>query len=126
MTNYQIGDFLIRLKNASLAKMKEVSGVMATNYIKETALALKDAGYLDKISEKEGVLTVSLAFRNKRPVLMDLKIISRPGLRLYKNVEELAKDKGPFIFLVSTSKGVITSQKAIKGRVGGEVIAQIW
>lgn len=126
MTNYQIGDFLIRLKNASLAKMKEVAGVMATNYIKETAAALKDAGYIDKVSEKEGLLTVSLAFRNKRPVLMDLKIISRPGLRLYKNVEELAKDKGPFIFLVSTSKGVITSQKAIKSRVGGEVIAQIW
>jgi small subunit ribosomal protein S8 len=126
MTNYQVGDFLIRIKNASLARMKEVTGLMATKYIKGAASALKDAGYVDKITEKDGELTVSLAFRNKRPVLMDLKIISRPGLRLYKNVEELEKDKGPFIFLISTSKGVITSQKAIKARLGGEVIAQIW
>lgn len=99
---------------------------MATSYIKQTARALKEAGFIEKFSEKEGILTVALAFRNKKPVLMDLRIISRPGLRLYKNVEELEKDKGPFIFLISTSRGVITSQKAIKERVGGEVIAQIW
>jgi len=126
MTNYQVGDFLIRLKNAALARGKKVSGIMATNFIKETALALKEAGYIDKIEEKDGELTVSLAFRSKEPVLMDLKVISRPGLRVYENVDELEKAKGPCTFLISTSKGVVSSRKAIKNRVGGEVIAQIW
>ena len=126
MTNYQIGDFLIRLKNASLAKAKEVAGIMATNFIKETAAALKKAGILDKIEDKDGSLTVSLAYRNKQPVLIDLKIVSRPGLRVYKNVEELEKEKGYYFLLVSTSKGIMASREAIKQRLGGEIIAKIW
>ncbi len=56
---------------------------------------------------------------------MDIKLISKPGLRIYKSVDELEKIKRPTIFLVSTPKGILSSKKAIKQRIGGEILAEI-
>src|SRR3989304_5151438 len=67
MTNYPIGDFLIRIGNAAMAGKKEVS-VASTKLIKETALALKKAGYLAEVEEKKGVLNVTLAIKSKKPI----------------------------------------------------------
>jgi small subunit ribosomal protein S8 len=125
MTNYPIADFLIRLNNARLAKKKEVV-LPGTKLIKASALALKKAGYLDEVSEKAGILTAKLTYQKKAPLMLGLKIISRPGLRIYKGADELAKIKSPSIFLISSSKGVISSREAIKERLGGEVIAEVW
>ena len=125
MTNYPIADFLTRLNNARMAKIKEVS-LTSTKYIKAAATALKKTGYLEEVNEKQGVLTVRLTYKKKEPLMLGLKIISRPGLRIYKGADELAKIKSPSIFLVSSPKGVISSREAIKARLGGEVIAEIW
>ena len=57
---------------------------------------------------------------------MNIKLISKPGLRIYLGADEIAKKKSPSIYLVSTPKGVISSLQAVKERVGGEVIAEIW
>lgn len=124
MQNYPVGDFLIRIKNASLANRKEVE-VFSSKFVKEVAKTLKEEGFLDTIEEKKGKIKVTLAFSHKKPVIMDIKLVSRPGLRIYKNVDDMAKIKRPTIFLISTPKGVISSRKAIKQRLGGEVLAEI-
>ena len=125
MINYPAGDFLIRIKNASLARRKEVV-LKNTKLIKSIALALKKQGYLEEVKEEEGRLYVKLAYHKKKPVLLDLKLISRPGLRVYMDVNELEKIRKPSIFILSTPKGIVSSYEAIKKRVGGEVIVEIW
>jgi small subunit ribosomal protein S8 len=63
----------------------------------------------------------------KRPVIMGLKRVSKPGLRIYSNAEELPKVmKGLGVAIISTSKGVMTDRQARKENVGGEVLAFIW
>jgi len=87
---------------------------------------LKKAHFLDDAKVEKGVLTVSLAFKDKKPVVMNVKLVSKPGLRIYLGVDEIEKKRSPSILLISTPKGVISSLQAVKERVGGEVIAEIW
>lgn len=123
--NYPIGDFLIRIKNAGLAGNKVVE-VPETKFIKSVAVAMKRMGYLDKVESKDGTLTVSLAFISKEPVLLDIKLVSKPGRRVYMNVDEIESKRGPETYIVSTPEGVLSSGEVIKKRVGGEVIAKVW
>jgi small subunit ribosomal protein S8 len=125
VTNYPVGDFLIRVKNASMSKTKEIL-VRKTNLIKNTAEAVKRLGFIEKITEKEGQLVVGITFKSKEPLLSSLKLVSKPGLRVYKEASFFQEYKGPAAFIVSTSKGVLTSQEARKQNVGGEVIAELY
>lgn len=124
MVNYPIGDFLIRIKNAARAHLKDVSA----KYSKEIfaiAKVLKEEGFLESISREEDILKVKVAYRKKAPVLMDLKLVSKPGLRIYAKVTDIEKKKSPSIYLVSTPGGILTSKGAIKKRLGGEIIAEV-
>ena len=103
MTNYQIGDFLIRLKNASMAGIKEVT-MPRTNLILGVAKALQSEKFLDTVTDKDGNITVTLAIYAKKPVLSNVTIISRPGLRIYMSVDELEAKKTPDIYILSTPK----------------------
>ncbi len=123
-TNYNVGDFLIRLKNASLAR-KKVLKVASYSLVREIAKVLEKQGYVKIDSDKGQVLELSIVYSHKEPVLNDIRLISKPGLRVYMSVEEIESKKGPSIFLISTPKGVMTSKEAIKRRLGGEVIAEI-
>ena len=125
MTNYPVGDFLIRVKNAVLARNREVV-VANTKLIKEVAKVLKREGFLESISEKGGELSVRLSFRRKEPVILGIKLVSKPGLRIYMGIDELEKKKGPSMFIISSPKGVMSSSEAKKKRLGGEVIAEVW
>lgn len=125
MLTYPIGDLLIRIKNAALAGNHEVV-VDATKQKVAVAKALKQAGFLENISIKEKILTVKLAFWHKKPVLIDLKLVSTPGRRIYLGVKEIASKRGPSVFLISTPKGIFLSKEALKMGLGGEVIAQVW
>ena len=125
ITNYPVGDFLIRVKNAALARRKEVL-VRKTKLVDALANALKKEGFLDSVSSEGDLISVSLAYRRKEPVILDIKLVSKPGQRRYMGVEDLAKIKNPSIFFISTPKGVISSREAIKNRVGGEVIVEVW
>lgn len=120
-----VTDFLIRLKNASLAKNKSVS-IKLDKKVLAIAESLKKLGYLSDVKSSDGVLTVSLAFKNKTPVLRNLKLVSKPGLKVYKGIDELETFKSPSFYLMSTSKGVMGSRQAVKLRIGGEVLVQIW
>ncbi len=124
MINYPIGDFLIQLKNARLANVKEVS-VKKTKFIKEVAELLKKEGYLNSVEEKDGNLVVSLKHHKKSPVILNIKLVSKPGLRIYMSTRELSAKRGASTFIVSTPKGVMTTKSAIKSGAGGEIIAEI-
>lgn len=124
MTNYHIADFLIRLKNASMANIKEVV-FPKTNLVAAVAKTLKDEKFLSEVSIKGNEITVKLAIYQKRPVLSNVTIISRPGLRIYMSVDEIEAIKSPDVYILSTPKGVMSGKQAIKQRVGGEVIAKV-
>lgn len=97
-----------------------------TGELKAIAAALKKSGFLEDYSETKGNLTVKIAYRRKEPVLLGLKLVSKPGLRIYMGAADIEKKKGPSTFLISSPKGIIFSKEAIKERLGGEVIAEIW
>ncbi len=125
MTNYQVGDFLIQIKNAAKATRKDV--VVETSTLKKAvAQVLKREGFLSEVEEKDRELSVKLSYDHREPVILDLKLVSKPGLRIYVTVDELAKHKGGSIFIISTPKGVVSTKQALKLGMGGEVIAEIW
>lgn len=123
--NYPAGDFLIRLKNAGIAGHKTVTSPNS-NLIGAIAECLKKQGYLGSVEVKDGSITVSLAQRRKEPILMDIKIVSKPGLRVYMGIEEIEAKKGPTVLIISTSAGILAGKDAIKKRLGGELIAEVY
>lgn len=127
MTNYPIGDFLIQIKNAGLAKRKSVT--TETSKLKvAVARVLKSEKILDDVKIKDNNISVTLNFHKKEPMLLDIKLVSKPGLRIYKNVDEIAtrKRRKSTFLIISTPSGVISSEEAVKIKAGGEVIAEVW
>lgn len=124
-TNYPIGNFLISVKNAAMAKNKKVTSV-ANKQIVALAESLKKSGYFDDVKKEGKNITASLSFKNKKPVIMNLKLVSKPGLRIYLGASDIEKKRGPSIYLISTPQGILSSREALKKRIGGEVIAEIW
>ena len=124
-TNYPIGDFLIRIKNAVQAKNREVSDASSSKKL-AIAKALEKAGFIEDVKTKDGILSLSLVFSHKSPILMDIKLVSKPGKRVYYKLSDIQSKRGPSIFLVSTPKGILTTKGAKKEGAGGEIIAEIW
>jgi small subunit ribosomal protein S8 len=122
--NYPIGDFLIRLKNTALAGRKTVE-VSSSKLVRAVARLLQKEGYLEDVTESKGTLSANLAFHKKSPILDDIKLVSKPGLRIYMDREELEAKKGPSFFIISTSHGLMTTREALKKGLGGEVIAEV-
>ena len=126
-----IADLLTRIRNASSAK-HETAEVPASNMKKAIVEILFEEGYINKFvvseDEKQGMIKIYLKYtENKKPVITGLKRVSKPGLRIYSDVENMPKVmKGLGIALISTSKGIMTDRKARKENVGGEVLAFIW
>lgn len=126
-----IADMLTRIRNASAAKHDSVD-VPASNVKKAIAQILLDEGYITsfQVEEdgKQGVIHITLKYgQNKAQVINGIRRISKPGLRIYTNVEEMPKVmKGLGIAILSTSKGIMTDEQARKANVGGEVLAYVW
>ena len=126
-----IADMLTRIRNANSAKHDTVT-VPASNMKKAIAQILLDEGYIKsfKVIEdgKQGVIEIALKYGpNKSQVLLGLRRVSKPGLRIYTDCENMPKVmKGLGIAILSTSKGVMTDKDARKANVGGEVLAFIW
>ena len=126
-----IADLLTRIRNASSAKHGTVE-IPASNMKKTICQILLDEGYIKHFNViedgKQGIIKVTLKYGNdKRPVITGLRRVSKPGLRIYTNVEDMPKVmKGLGIAIISTSKGVMTDRQARKENVGGEVLAFIW
>lgn len=123
-TSYAIGDFLIKIKNAAMANNKEVKTPVSKKIV-SLAECLKKMGYLDSVKTEKDYLVVGLTFRNKKPLLQNIKLVSKPGLRVYESIAEIEKKKGPSTYVISSPKGIISTKEAVKLRTGGEVITEI-
>ena len=126
-----IADMLTRIRNANSAKHDSVK-VPASNMKKAIAQILVDEGYIKSFTVeedgKQGMLDIQLKYGpNKSQVITGLRRVSKPGLRIYTNVEDMPKVmKGLGIAILSTPKGVMTDKDARKANVGGEVLAFVW
>lgn len=126
-----IADMLTRIRNANSAK-HEIVDIPASNMKKAIAQILLDEGYIASYKviedDKQGVIRVTLKYgENKSQVITGLRRVSKPGLRIYSNVEDMPKVmKGLGIAIISTSKGIMTDKEARKQNVGGEVLAFVW
>ncbi len=126
-----IADMLTRIRNALIAK-HDVVDIPASTTKKAIAKILQDEGYIKGYEEiTDGVnktLRVSLKYgAGKQRVIVGLRRISRPGLRVYARKDELPKVLGGLgIAIISTSRGVMTDREARKQGVGGEVLAYVW
>ncbi|MCI6401168.1 MAG: 30S ribosomal protein S8 [Candidatus Fimivicinus sp.] len=126
-----IADMLTRIRNANSAKHDTVQ-IPASNMKKAIAQILVDEGYVKSFKViddgKQGMIEIALKYGpNKSQVITGLRRVSKPGLRIYTNCEEMPKVmKGLGIAILSTSKGVMTDKDARKANVGGEVLAFIW
>ena len=126
-----IADLLTRIRNAQAAKHDTVE-VPASTMKKAICQILVDEGYVKNFTVtddgKQGIINITLKYgAGRTPVIKGLKRVSKPGLRIYSNAQELPKVmKGLGIAVVSTSKGIMTDREARKANVGGEVLAFIW
>ena len=126
-----IADMLTRIRNANSAKHDTVQ-IPASNMKKAIAQILVDEGYVKSFkvidNGKQGIIEIALKYGpNKSQVITGLRRVSKPGLRIYTNCEEMPKVmKGLGVAILSTSKGVMTDKEARKANIGGEVLAFIW
>lgn len=126
-----IADLLTRVRNANTAKHETVD-IPASNIKKSITQILVDEGYVKSFQViedgKQDIIRVTLKYgENKSSIISGLRRVSKPGLRIYSNCEDMPKVmKGLGIAIVSTSKGVMTDRKARQNKVGGEVLAFVW
>jgi small subunit ribosomal protein S8 len=126
-----VADMLTRIRNANTAKHDTVD-IPASNMKKAIAQILVDEGYVKSFQViedgKQGIIRITLKYgENKSQVITGLRRVSKPGLRIYTNVEDMPKVmKGLGVAILSTPKGLMTDKAARKANVGGEVLAFIW
>lgn len=131
--NDTISDMLTRIRNAGLAR-HETTNVPATKMTRSIAAVLKAEGFIGEYEESgEGVqkmLSVTIKYKGRnrsKPLITNLKRVSRPGLRVYSNSKDLPKVLGGIgIAVISTSSGIMTDRQARKQGVGGEVLCYVW
>ena len=129
--NDPIADMLTRIRNAQVARHDTVS-MPASNMKKNIAKLLQEEGYIkgwEAIDDGlQGEIKITLKYLDKKqPVIVGLKRISKPGLRVYASCEELPKVLGGLgVAIISTSKGVMTDKTARKEKLGGEVLCYVW
>jgi len=121
-----IADMLTRIRNAQMIERATVE--MPSSKVKiAIAKVLKDEGYIDgwKVGgeEQKPVLEIALRYHAGRPVIEKIERDSNPGLRIYKNKDDIPRVmNGLGIAIVSTSRGVMTDRAARASGVGGEVL----
>lgn len=126
-----ISDMLCRIRNAQAVKKHAVS--MPASKLKEAiAKLLAEEGFIASYSlgkdenDIHDVLNIDLKYYEGRPVISELKRVSKPGLRIYKQKENLPKIKeGLGLAIITTSKGVMTDHSARRAGLGGEVLFYI-
>jgi len=123
-----VADFLIRIKNSSFAgKQNLLAPFSKLNH--QLALILEKEGFLEKTSliEEKGrkKLALSLVKEDRKIIRIDVKMISKPGRRVYLKSSGLEKMRGSWVIIVSTPKGLLNAKEASSQNLGGEVICKI-
>lgn len=124
-----IADFLTRIRNAQSKERVDVT--MPSSKLKVAICeVLRDEGYIGGYRVSEGPkreLTVDLKYHDGAPVIEELKRVSRPGLRVYKQCNDIREERGGLaIAIVSTAQGVMTDRAARKAGIGGEVLCTVF
>lgn len=123
-----IADLLTRIRNAQAASKTEVSAPSSKLKV-SIAKVLKDEGFISDFAVTTGgkpQLSIRLKYHGGQPVIDTLRRVSRPGLRVYKNKDELPQVRdGLGIAIVSTSQGVMTDRAARKAGQGGEILCYV-
>ncbi|MBS0299428.1 MAG: 30S ribosomal protein S8 [Proteobacteria bacterium] len=124
-----VADMLTRIRNAQLAKKQIVS--MGNSHLKSAiANVLKEEGYVNDFNvvhvNNKNILEITLKYHAGEAVIENIKRVSRPGLRIYKSSKNLPDVmNGLGIAIVSTSKGVMTQNKARMMGIGGELLCTV-
>lgn len=129
-TTDPIADMLTRIRNANANRHATVD-IPCSKAKQAIAQILVSEGFVESMDIIEDgnhkTIRITLKYDNKTRVLQGLKRISKPGLRIYANVEELPRVlNGLGIAIISTSKGIMTDKEARKQNIAGEVLAYIW
>jgi len=125
-----IADALTIIRNGSMVK-KESVDMPASKIIKSILEILQKEEYIDTFKsiedKKQGRLKVYLKYISGKPAIINIKRISRPGLRIYVNKEEIPRVlRGKGLAIISTSSGLVTDNQARQQGIGGEVLMYIW
>lgn len=128
---YTIGDMIVRIRNGGLHKKEKVD-IPSSKIKQEIARLLKEEGYITNykvISDrKQGVLRIYLKYSaDKTPVINEMKLVSKPGLRIYSGVRDIPQImRGMGTVIVTTSRGLMTDRECRQQGMGGEVLFYIW
>ena len=131
MINDLIADALTRVRNAAMRRL-DVTTLVHNKSVEAIANILVEKGYIESCNVVEdGVKkTINVVLKydeNGKTVINELKRVSKPGRRVYKPASEIKRFKNGYgTIIVSTSKGVITNDKAHELNVGGEVLCTVW
>jgi small subunit ribosomal protein S8 len=128
MVTDPIADFLVRLRNASMAR-KEIVVVPASKMTRALSEVLEREGYIGSVDKrtKTNSLSITLSYKSGRPAIGGAKRISKPSRRMYMGVRDVQPVKrGHGLLVLSTPAGILTGKEAKAKRVGGEALFEIW
>ncbi len=128
MVTDSIADLLVRLQNASRVGKTRVT-LPSSRMKLAIAEVLEKEGYVGEVEKpkKNHTLSLTLAYKNNRPVISGFKRISKPSRRMYLGVRDIRPVKrGHGLVVLSTPGGVMTGKDARQKRLGGEVLFEIW
>jgi small subunit ribosomal protein S8 len=130
MVNDPVGDMLIQIKNASLAK-KDVIEVPYSKLKKALGEILAREGYVASVSkvgeDPKAMLKITIKYQDGVSVITDVKRVSKPGLRWYVNKSNIPTVVGGMgIAILSTPAGLMTGKEARSNGTGGELLCKIW
>lgn len=126
-----IADMLTRIRNANMVGHEKVE-IPGSNLKRQIAELLKREGFIRDAEfipdAKQGIIRLFLKYgQNNERVITGIKRISKPGLRVYAQHEQIPRVLGGLgVAILSTSKGVMTDKDARRAQIGGEVICYVW
>ena len=126
-----LGDMLTRIRNGQTTKKKDVDAP-ASRFRKNVLEVLKREGFIRNFEEKEmrpgnNFFEIELKYYNGKPVISEIKRVSKPGRRVYSSIKNLQKTyNGLGISILSTPRGVMSDNEAREANVGGEVLCTIY
>lgn len=128
--NYVVGDFIIQLKNAALSRKRELM-IPYASINKAISAVLRKEGFVEEAKEAivdgKRMLAVTLRYQRRKPTLTDVKLISKPSLRVYIASSDVGKNQNRSITSVlSTNQGILTGKEARQKGVGGELLFLVW
>ncbi|MCX6012574.1 MAG: 30S ribosomal protein S8 [Chloroflexi bacterium] len=126
-----IADLLVRIKNGVMAR-HEVVSVPASHIKVGIVKILKSEGFIkdyDVVKNKPSeIINIKLAYADKKkPIITDIKRVSKPGLRVYSGSGEIPYIRGKYgLVIISTSQGLMTGKQARTKGIGGEILCYVW